>query len=77
MTDQMSYTDRVKKEKATHFENDMRRTEFRSAALEALAASSAAEPEIAIYLAQKANTYALLELARVTSRTTGKPASKK
>jgi hypothetical protein len=81
MTDKMSYTDKVKKEKSIHFENDMRRTEFKSAALEALASASTADTEIAIYLSQKANTYALLELARVTARvtarTTGKTPPKK
>jgi hypothetical protein len=73
----MSYADRLKEEKSLHFENDMRRTEFKSAALEALASASTAEAEIAIYLSQKANTYALLELARVTARTTGKTPPKK
>lgn len=70
--ERLSYIEKRKQDQTNIFEELARRTEFRTAALGALAGAEVASDEAASVEAQKAIAYSILELARVTGKSSPK-----
>ena len=67
-----TFIEKRKQDREEAYEELARRTEFRSAALNALAGAETQGEELASVEAQKAIAYAILELARVTGKSSPK-----
>lgn len=70
MNDKPSFFERVQKEHDNAFEEDLKKTEFKTSALSALAWAAVSEGEVAAGHHQRAIAYAILELARVSNKPT-------